>query len=198
MVMRRLIVPVIAIVALLSVRLLRTPLLPSAAQNGAPAASPAATPGAPAEMCSEEEILADDSIVRVPAHENEAAVIPHIGAPPGDKDLYLVVLTLPPGACLPYRYRTGAVVIVVQKGTILYQGHFTDAKVVKGDNDGDPADDVTVTTDTPIPLTAGEWITQDREMWFTFRNDGAGDAIVSVAVYANAWWLPRGGRGKGP
>ena len=33
-----------------------------------------------------------------------------------------------------------------------------------------------------MPLSSGDWVTQDRAAWFTYRNPGPGSAVVSMAA----------------
>ena len=109
-----------------------------------------------------------------------------------DESLYLVVLTMPPGSCLEYRNRDGALVLAVQEGSIVYEAHFTESddetvmEVKKGSSDDSALTEVK--PDTPTTLHAGDWLTQDRQMWFTFRNSGAKDAIISAAGFAVLPW----------
>ena len=40
-----------------------------------------------------------------------------------------------------------------------------------------------VPQDELVPLNSGDWVTQDRAAWFTYRNPGPGSAVVTVAAY---------------
>jgi hypothetical protein len=153
-----------------------------------------ATPTAPAEVCSPEEIAAGEALNSPPPGETDGVVPPFAPGATGSKVLYIAVVTLPEDSCLPYRFRDGAVVLFVQEGTIEYTATADaadpdpDLTIEMGDSDEDPADTVEVDLDETVTLEANEWLTQDNGVWFTFRNAGAGDAVVSVAVYADDPW----------
>jgi hypothetical protein len=158
--------------------------------NAAPLANHSnATP--PAEICSPVETANASLIEVVPASIREGVFSPHNPAGMGER-MFLVSMTLPPNTCYTWHDLPGAVMLLVQEGTIDYTAQdagISGAKIMKGDNDGFIEDSATpVALDAAITLHANEWITQDREVWFAFRNGGSDDAVVSLAYYgANPW-----------
>ena len=196
--MPRVLVPVIVVVVLLVAGLGTAPLTRSAQPATPGEASPVAA-APPPEVCSPEELARGSLIEVVPWSEKEGVVTPH-EAPgatptPGGLEgavLYVVKMTLPPDSCYRYRELNGALVLLVQEGTIVYTAHsagLAGVTIKKGDNDGIASGDTaTVALDTPTTVRANEWLTQDRHAWFTFRNGGSRDAVLSVAVYAVSPW----------
>lgn len=188
--MRSVVVSAILGVVLLAVGLLGSIPAPSAAMEG----SPVPTGGTPTPECSAAQIAAGEAVFVEPGqgdeHETPAGVVAL--NPAADERLYLSVLTLPADACLKYRYRIGAVVLFVQEGTILYTANAGSAHpnptVMTGDNDPATDDAAPVALDVETELEAGHWVTQDRPMWYTFRNPGPGDATVAIASYVAPPW----------
>ena len=134
-----------------------------------------------------------------PTHELDAQVIPKFDGPGAPKDgtffgreLYLVVITVPPGECVPLEvtgnHREGAVIWIVQQGSVHFAWQpiaspVSDAtpEIELGNNDGpigmiDPRD--------PTVLKPGDWISQDRQVEVTYTNVGDEDAIILKAVFA--------------
>ena len=170
--MRRFVVPVIVLVVLLVSGLFSVSLRPSAAQE--------IGPGAPAELCSP-AALADGENATILSTDEQGAVTP-LGSQ--GEVLYYSLVTLPPAACLEYRYRAGAVVLFVQQGTIDYAVHAVDSKIapeiLRGAGDGSA---VSVAFDKAITLHASDWVSQDSAAWYTFWNSGEGEAVVAVSSY---------------
>lgn len=132
------------------------------------------------------------------ATENDETAPPDAGivvAPPGAAGivtpviadtlrLYPVVITLPPGACVPFHEIAGAAVLFVQEGTIAYIVH-SDAEFAPGVLTGQLNIDfktLEVRSGTPLFLGPGGWVTQDQRMWFTYRNVGYTDAVITMAA----------------
>jgi hypothetical protein len=193
--MRRALIPALFVVVLLLSGLVSGRPQPSAAENGTPMASPGSGTPAPAPVCTPIEIARGDLVAYMPPGMAEGAVslFHPPGVPDDDESLFLTVLTLPPASCMDYRNRSGAVVFYVQEGTIEYTAHAvnpdpTMAPVITMGRSGGLVDDaVAVPLDTPTTLHATDWLTQDRAVWFSFRNAGAVDAVVSVAMYVVPW-----------
>jgi hypothetical protein len=97
-----------------------------------------------------------------------------------DRSLWVVELTLQPGSCYEYHYRLGPVVLFVRSGTIQYVVHATPPAEVNTGFQGDAA--TSVTPDAVVTLNPGDWVTQDRAVWFTYRNPGPGAAVLIVAA----------------
>jgi hypothetical protein len=198
--MRSVVLAAVVVSALLGAGLLsRAPSGAVAENHGTP--SPAASPTAgPAEVCTPIEIDRGDLVGYMPAGMLEGAVRLHtgVGTPVPQEALFLTVLTLPPTSCMDFRVRSGAVVLFVQEGSVEYTAHALNPdpalapNIQMGDSGG-------TNTPTPVPLDsattlhATDWLTQDRPVWFTFRNAGAVDAVVSVAAYAVPWFGDDGG-----
>lgn len=154
------------------------------AAPGSSAAQEATAQASPPPPCVGEA----DAAVSVPSGEQEAVVQPS-GFDDGE-DLYLAVITLEEDSCIEYRYRSGAVVLYVVEGPILYTARLADApdvQIKRGNSDGLNNDGAAVAVGTEIELQTGEWITQDRRVWFTFRTEN-NSAIVSAAVFAIPPW----------
>jgi hypothetical protein len=154
--------------------------------SGAQDASPVATPAAPTELCTGTPTPDWESTIDVQPPGAADGVVRPVGS--ADRDLYAVVWTLQPGACIPYsaagNMKDGAVVLIVQKGSIVYTwqvfGANSSAKVYWGPTEGpgEPLD-----PNTPQTLSDGDWITQDQQVWFTFQAGDEG-AVIIKAVWA--------------
>ena len=184
--MRSIVFAVIVVVGLLGAGLLSA----SEGPNAAPRANhDDATP--PADICSPAETANASLIEVVPASIDEGIFTPHNPMGEGEQ-LFLVTMTLPPNTCYTWHDLPGALMLLVQEGTIVYTAQDAGVPgplITKGDNDGSIEDSATpVALDATVTLRANEWITQDRMVWFAFRNGGSKDAVVSLAYYgANPW-----------
>jgi hypothetical protein len=193
--MRRAAIPAIVTVLLLLAGLSVGPARLDAKQDSSPAASPtgSAPPGAatPTPMCGPDEIAAGLDADVLPRGKEEGVVKPALEATDVEV-LYVAVLTLPPDACIPFRYRLGAMVLFVQQGTVVYTAQeYAGAEVpviMRGDSDGSAGDNIPVALGESVSLHAGDWVTQDRAVWYSFRNSGSEDAIISAAVFAAPPW----------
>jgi hypothetical protein len=184
--MRSVVIIVIVLASLLGVGFLGLDDAPSAA----PLANHSnATP--PADICSPAETANASLIEVVPASVNEGLVAPDSPTGTGEQ-LFLVTMTLPPNTCYTWHDLPGAVMLLVQEGTIVYTAQDAGVPgpiITKGDNDGFIEDSATpVALDATVTLRANEWITQDRKVWFAFRNGGSHDAVVSLAYYGEDPW----------
>lgn len=171
---------------------------PTAALGATPAGVVASPAAGPPELCSDAQLALGESVFRAPEGPEAGSVIPE--GSNGER-LFLVAMTLPPGACIGWRQRDGGVILLAQEGTIDYTARYTDdasaLEVLTGDSDDPdcaPTDPgcgtIAVQSDTTVTLHANDWVTQDRGMWYTFRNGGAEDAVVSVASYVIPWAAP--------
>jgi hypothetical protein len=152
-----------------------------------------ATFAPPANLCATADQIADPAADVRPPGLDDAAVVPAAefaaGEPLPARELYLVVITLPPGKCVPYEskgnQKDGAMVLIVQQGTIEYRADaYYDGPtplVVWGDTHGTEGD---VTLGTIKRLYPGDWVTHDQQVWFTYRNVGADPAVILKAVWA--------------
>lgn len=106
----------------------------------------------------------------------------------------MVMITLGPGQCIPYKsggnQKDGAVILVLKKGEIVFtwqpypdspnatveMGYPADA----GEDPGTP-----IPPGTPVTLDVyGEWISQNDQVWFTYKNPGPWNAVVWKVVWA--------------
>jgi hypothetical protein len=55
----------------------------------------------------------------------------------------------------------------------------------------------TVTPDTLVTLNSGDWLTQDRAAYFTYRNPGPGSAVISMAAFVGGPGKVESSSGKG-
>jgi hypothetical protein len=193
--MHRVYVPAIVFILLLAAGLGSAPT-PGAAQDATPgAASP--EPTTVQTFCSPEEIARGEHALALPLGDNEGIIRPAPASPDDpfpptltDQDpqsLYIGVLTLPPDACIDFRERTGAVILFVQEGSIAYTAREADTPevvITQGDSDGQSIDNIDVELGTVVALRAGDWLTQDRPVEFSFRNTGGEDAVISMAIFA--------------
>lgn len=139
-----------------------------------------------------------ESIDVRPFHRAAAVVVPAApaGATPTAEDgreLYVAVITIPPGGCAPFdwpgNYRDGAVVLLVQQGIVQYVWNpvSEDSAPVVMRGDSAVTDSAQV---TPVPagewqvLLPGDWITQDRQVEIEFHNIGGDSAVIVRAAYA--------------
>ena len=148
-------------------------------------ASPTPEPTEPAELCLEDQVENWENEIDVqPFEYHEANVQPLDSA---GQDLYLVVWTINPGACIPYMARgnqkDGAIVLIVQEGVVEFTAERFDvgsaAEVTWGHPDGEGT---VLPFGTTQILNPGDWVTQNDQVWFTFRNTGNESAVILKAV----------------
>jgi hypothetical protein len=155
----------------------------SVAQTATPQASTSeAGAGPAAELCSDTEITNGDTGIIVEPPVGAGEVKP---ADAPDRVLWVVEITMMPESCYEFHMQRGPVVLFVHSGSIEYGVHsetVPPATVMMGHQD-DAATFTTVPPDTLVPLNSGDWVTQDRAAWFTYRNPGPGSAVVSMAAY---------------
>lgn len=169
------------------------------AQEGTP--SSLATPDA-GGLCVNGEGENWSSVDVQPPGQYDASVRPATTvASTGYRVLYLVVITLPPDQCMPYsalgNQKDGAIVLMVQQGSIEYQWEplasglqeSSFPPVVRGDATGlasaPPGGEAgEVLAGTPQTLNTGDWITQNQDVKFSYRNVGSDSAVILKAVWA--------------
>jgi hypothetical protein len=203
--MIRIVVPVLFSIAALFALAVAPPR--SAAQDNPPLASLARED---VPECTNPDW--DKTDVR-PPDPQDAAVTPVItvedanGTPTTEAsqaELYLVVVTIPPGGCTPFdslsNQRNGAVVWIVQQGKVLYAWQAAEGAAPGSTPIVERGNLVTQHDDpigTPIPesegviLYPGDWVIQDRLIDISLHNMGGDSAILLKAVYAE----PTGGGG---
>ncbi|MGH2615916.1 MAG: hypothetical protein ACRDJC_11795, partial [Thermomicrobiales bacterium] len=132
------------------------------------------------ELCSAEEIAAGEtSIVEMPQGTG-GIVIPE-DAP--DRLLYVVMVTLPPGTCVPYHAHDGALSLFVHEGTLEYAARTQGpGQVVIGDQ---AANRFEVASESPVLVETGSWVTQAAPVEYTYRNAGPDDAVVAIAAFVS-------------
>lgn len=134
------------------------------------------------------DLRAAGSLDLRPGDPKHALVMP----PNEDRELYLAVISLPPGECVPFEAtgnrRDGAVIWMVQQGVIAYAwrpvGTLTpDATpIIQVGSNIPPVGSIPELTQRR--LYPGDWVTQDRQVEVTYTNIGGEDAIILKAVYA--------------
>jgi hypothetical protein len=155
-------------------------------QSVALLASPSASapgPGSPPaqELCPASDVIhtGTEIVVEPPG---EAGVVEPADDP--DHVLWVVEITIPPQTCRELHAHDGPVVLFVHSGSIEYgvsSATTPSATVMMGHQDAAPQ---SVPLDTLVPLSSGDWVTQNRAAWFTYRNPGPGSAVVSMAAFA--------------
>jgi hypothetical protein len=144
-------------------------------------ATPTSRANLPAEFCTAAQIATGDAeIVESPL--SGAEVDPW--ATPG-RQLYLLVLTLPPDSCVGYSshyLHDGAIVWLVQEGQIEFATQpiagLPPAIVGASDENGTPI----AISGPSITLGAGDWVKLDRAAEYSYRNAGTEPAVVLMAV----------------
>jgi hypothetical protein len=162
----------------------------SVAQTATPSAG---TPQAGGQLCTEAEIEKGENGIVVEPPGPEAGVVP-LPTTDANDFLWVVEITMMPGTCREFHAQRGPVVLFVHSGSIEYGVSSVTtpaATVMTGHQD---AATQPVPLDTLVPLHSGDWVTQDRAAWFTYRNPGPGAAVVSMAAYVT---LPSGAKPEG-
>jgi hypothetical protein len=151
-------------------------------QSVALVASPSAgTPAPTEELCPASDVIytGTEIVVEPPG---EAGVVEPADDP--DHVLWVVEITIPPQTCREFHAQQGPVVLFVHSGSIEYgvsSATTPSATVMMGHQDAAPQ---SVPLDTLVPLSSGDWVTQNRAAWFSYRNPGPGSAVVSMAAFA--------------
>jgi hypothetical protein len=130
-----------------------------------------------------------------------------VGEDEAHRELYLVVLNLPPDNCAPFtadgNHKNGAVIWMVEQGKVEYAWEMVaDAPpdstpiIERGDSQGNevnlngnnPNGEIHGPGEPQI-LYPGDWVTQDRQVAVNLRNVGGDTAVILKAVFA----VPEGG-----
>jgi len=151
---------------------------------------------APPEMCGPDELLLPEEIDKLeqPPGSTAGVVRPIASSSPvasPERVLYPVVITLPPGKCIGYERlgnrKDGAIVMIVQAGSIEFTAQ-ADADAPSAEvRFGGPDDEdygAVVPFGTPVTVNSGQWVSQNGQVWFTYRNPGTVDAVILKAVWA--------------
>lgn len=168
----------------------------SAQESTPPPGTPTAFAEAPPEICTPTEFSDWETVSEEPLGWDEWAVVPRdttTGHP--DRILYMVVVTLGPGKCLPYgspaNQKDGAVVMIIQQGEISYTAQRDSsapaAEVLIGHPDGPgnhPGTHVDFGSEQHLDVQ-GEWVSQNDRVWFTIKNTGTEDAVIWKVVWAD-------------
>jgi hypothetical protein len=140
------------------------------------------------EICTPEEIAAAEfGVTESPLG---AALVSPAAHP--DEDLYVVKITLQKDACVSYAdhyLHEGAIIWLVDSGEI----EFDFQPIV-----GWPAPELAFQTSngdlekvTPLMhLQAGDWVSTDRAVNYSYRNIGEEDAVVIMTVLEKHWIVP--------
>lgn len=158
-----------------------TPAL-SHAESATPTPGPISMPH---EFCTPEEIDAGlRGISELPLYD----VLVSPASAPGT-DLYVVKVILEPGACLPYTghfLHDGAAIWLVDSGEIEFDFQLIPGRPVPdldlqhGSGNREP---VTAF----MHLEAGDWVSADRAVHYSYRNAGQTQATVIMTVLEDRW-----------
>jgi hypothetical protein len=169
----------------------------SAAQTGTPAAAtPTSFVDPPPEICTPTEFAGFETVSEKPPGKEEWMVRPLDPSPDAPtRLLYLVVITLEPGKCIPYaslaNQKDGAIVLIVHEGEIEFTAQLNanvPAAQVYFGNLGGPGEDpgTPVAFGTTVTVVPDEWVSQDDQVWFTYKNPSATeDAVIWKVVWAD-------------
>jgi hypothetical protein len=160
------------------------------------AATPVPLTSPPPEICTEDQFSNWENVSEEPdgKHEWEVHPLDSPGVEP-ERTLYLVIITLEPGKCIPFgspaNQKNGAVILILHQGEIIYSAQpdadAPGAVVQVGDPDG-PGDHpgVTVPFGSQQHLTVpGQWISQNDQVWFTYWNPSTTEpAVIWKVVWA--------------
>jgi hypothetical protein len=207
--MRRHVVTLVFVAGALVALMNATPIH-SVAQVASPSAGTSELGPEPAqELCTAAEIeKGNTGIVVEPPGEAAVVTAAEVGGVTAAETphhlLWVVAITVPPQSCRAFQSpefppQRGPIVLFVQSGSIEYGVHSAStppATVVMGHQDDSPQP---VPPDLFVPLSSGDWVTQDRAAWFTYRNPGPGSALVLMAalVVESDEECSGGCRGKG-
>jgi hypothetical protein len=171
-------------------------------QSVALLASPSAgTPGPGSSSTQEQELCAEGDviytgteIVEEPPGLEAGVVVPEDAS---DRFLWVVEVTIPPQTCRDFHSHDGALVLFVQSGSIEYRVSSTPSATVMMGHQDHETTFTPVPVDTLVPLHSGDWVTQDREASFAYRNPGRDSAVVLVAAFVVPPEEGAGSGGKG-
>lgn len=172
------------IVLILCALLVGLVLLPgtSSAQPATPTAESSVFPP---EFCAPEEIgAAHEGIAESPL---DGALVSPASAP--GMDLYVVQITLDPGTCVSYTghfLHDGAAVWLVDAGEIIFDFQLIQHRPVP-DLALQPKDGARKSVTPMMHLAAGDWVSADRAVHYSYRNAGQEPAVVIMTVLENRW-----------
>src|SRR4030095_16313545 len=127
-------------------------------------------------LCSASETPLGESGITVEPKHGGLVIIPGSPGSPANF-LWVADITLVPQSCMKYHTQDGPVVIFVRSGSIDYavSSATTPAATVKMGHLDAPPTIRAVPRDEKVTLNSGDWLTQDRKVWFTYRNLGPDD-----------------------
>jgi hypothetical protein len=143
----------------------------------------------PREFCTPEEIAAlytgeIDSPLESPSVE---ALVSPASVP--DMDLYVVKITLAPHACVAFTdhfLHDGAAVWLVESGKITFDFQLILGRPVP-DLVFQPVDGPSEPVGPLMQLNAGDWVSTDRAVHYSYRNDGDTPAVIIMTVLEKRW-----------
>jgi hypothetical protein len=153
-------------------------------------ASPTPGPAAPSEVCAETETENWENRIDVEPFGVSDALVQPLDSE--NQDLYLVVLTIDPGTCVPYtalgNQKDVAIVLLVQQGVVEFTAEPFEGSA-GGVTWGHGADDsARLDFGVTQTLNRNDWVAQNDRVWFTLRSVGSEPAVIVKAV----WALPGG------
>jgi len=132
-----------------------------------------------------------------PPRPQDAQVIPASDDPLSSdgtfgRELYLAVITLPPGECVPFEVtgnqRDGAVIWLVQQGVVHYAWRPVESSLPGATPEVEVGDNIkkdgAIAPLAPRRLYPGDWVTQNRQIEVTYTNIGGESAVLVKAVFA--------------
>jgi hypothetical protein len=171
---------------------------PHLARAAAPLARDMASPFAssfPEEVCNDAESDGWQYVNEVPVGWSEWAVRPLDSSAAGEeRDLYLVIITLGPGKCIPFsspsNQKDGGVLLILQEGEITFTwqphpdapGAAVEMGGLNGAEDNPPS--AIAPGEEHTLNQRGQWISQDDLIYFTYENRGAFNAVIWKVVWA--------------
>ncbi len=143
----------------------------------------------PPEFCTPEEIAAmtsDDPEAPLEFPPVEALVSP---ASVPDSDLYVVKVTLPPHACVAFAghfLHDGAIVWLVDSGDVTFDFQLIRNRPVP-DLAYQPLDEARQPVRPLLQLEAGDWVSTDRAVHYSYLNTGETPAVIIMTVLEKRW-----------
>lgn len=163
-------------------------LLPLASQ--ANSATPTAVESLyPAEFCTPDQIAAMQSVD--PESPLEFPPVDALVSPASvpDMDLYVVKVTVPPHACVSFTghfLHDGASVWLVDSGTVTFDFQLIENRPVP-DLVYQPADGAREPVTPMMQLEAGDWVSTDRAVHYSYLNNEDTPAVIIMTVLEKRW-----------